>query len=64
MHSFDNSNNTKRKENNWYMLSKVFKDHPKLFPFQSQDYSDIKNNNFEQVVSFMKQLYMALAERR
>ena len=61
MHSFDNSDNLTKKNNNWYLLGKFFeKNEYKLKP---EDFKDIKNGNFEQLVAFMIKLYEILAKR-
>jgi hypothetical protein len=61
MHSFDNSENLTKKNNNWYLLSKFFERHD--YPLKPDDYKEIKNGNFEQLVSFMIKLYQILAKR-
>lgn len=46
MHSFDNSQNTKRKANNWYLLGLFFK--KEIPEIEESDYILIKDNNFNQ----------------
>ena len=61
MHSFDNSDNLAKKSNNWYLLGKFFEKHD--YPLKQEDYKEVKNNNFDQLVSFMIKLYQILAKR-
>ena len=61
MHSFDNSENQTKKNNNWYLLGKFFEKNE--YPFKPEEYKDIKNGNFEQLVSFMLKFYTVLAKR-
>lgn len=61
MHSFDNSENTTKKNNNWFLLGKFFQKHQ--IPFEAKDYSQIKESNFEQLVTFMMKLYSFLTKR-
>lgn len=61
MHSFDNSDNQTKKNNNWYLLGKFFEKHG--YNFKQEEFKDIKNGNFEQLVTFMIKLYEILAKR-
>lgn len=61
MHSFDNSDNQTKKNNNWFLLQKFFAKNS--YPFHPDEYKDIKNGNFEQLVAFMSKLYQILAKR-
>lgn len=61
MHSFDNSDNQAKKNNNWFLLQKFFTRHG--YPFQPEEFKDIKNGNFEQLVTFMVKLYQTLTKR-
>lgn len=61
MHSFDNSENVTKKNNNWYLLGKFFEKND--YPFTAEEYKDIKNGNFEQLVSFMIKFYQQFAKR-
>lgn len=61
MHSFDNSENTVRKNNNWYLLNKFFLKNE--VPFEPHEYNRIKEGDFEQLVAFMLKLYTYLTKR-
>jgi len=62
MHSYDMSENTTRKSNNWLMLSRFFKKYS--LPFKEEHYSKIQTGDFDQLVSFMMQLYQYLTKRK
>lgn len=62
MHSFDNSDNQARKNNNWFLLQKFFE--KSNYAFKLEDFNEIKNGNFEQLVSFMIKLYQFLTKRQ
>jgi len=61
MHSFDNSDNAARKNNNWFLLEKFFKKNQ--LEFKPEEYKEIKNGNFEQLVNFMIKIYKFLTKR-
>lgn len=61
MHSYEMSNNTKRKENNWYLLGLFFEKYD--FPFKKDEYSGIQNGNFDQLLDFMIKFYEILTKR-
>lgn len=61
MHSFDNSENVVKRNNNWFLLEKFFKKNG--LEFKVEEYKDIKNGNFEQLVSFMSTIYKSLTKR-
>lgn len=61
MHSFDNSENEAKKNNNWFLLKKFFQKND--YPFREEEFKEIKNGNFEQLVSFMIKFYQLLAKR-
>jgi hypothetical protein len=62
MHSFDNTSNTAKRNNNWFLLSRFFK--KKELPFTEAEYKEIKDGNFEQLVTFMIKLYNILTKRK
>lgn len=62
MHSFDNSDNTVKKKNNWLLLSKYFEKNPK-FGFKPEEYSKIQEGDFSQCVQFMARIYNVLTKR-
>lgn len=62
MHSFDNSFNTAKMNNNWFLLDKFFKNNN--MPFQPEEYNKIKEGNFEQLVAFIIKLYAHLTNRQ
>ena len=62
MHGFDNSHNTIRKKNNWYLLAKFFKQ--KNLRFDPSEYDEIKDGNFNQLVEFMIKVYERLTKRK
>ena len=61
MHSFDNSMNPIKKSNNWYLIGQFFRKHN--IPFKPDDYSRIKDGDFEQLVTFMIKIYSYLTNR-
>ena len=61
MHSFDMSNNTTKKNNNWFLLAKFFKKYN--LPFKKETYQDIPKGDFDQLVTFMMALYETLTKR-
>lgn len=61
MHSFDNSENVAKKNNNWFLLAKFFEKHD--LPLSQADFKDIRYGDFEQLVAFMLKLYQLLAKR-
>lgn len=62
MHSFDNSFNTAKMNNNWFLLDKFFKKN--TMPFTTDDFGKIKLGDFEQLVTFMIKLYTFLTKRQ
>lgn len=62
MHSFDNSENVAKKNNNWFLLEKFFKKNQ--IAFSQEEFKDIKNGNFEQLVNFMIKMYKMLTKRQ
>ena len=64
MHSFDNSQNTIRKANNWSLIEKYFMKYEQEFPFKPAEFAEIKEGNFEDLVKFMVKLYGILTKRR
>lgn len=62
MHSFDNSENTVKKKNNWLLLSKYFEKNKK-FGFKPDEYNRIADGDFSQLVQFMARLYNVLTKR-
>lgn len=62
MHSFDNSENTAKKKNNWLLLSKYFEKNKKL-GFKPDEYNRIADGDFAQLVQFMARLYNVLTKR-
>lgn len=62
MHSFDNSQNSDRKKNNWYLLGLFFKkDMPQ--EIEEWEYKTIQGHDFSQLTIFMKKLYTLLTKR-
>lgn len=62
MHAFDNSHNTIRKKNNWYLLARFFK--AKNIKIDPEEYQEIRNGDFEQLVQFMIKIYQILTKRK
>jgi hypothetical protein len=62
MHSYDMSENTKRKANNWMLLGRFFKKYG--LPFQPEQWIDIQKGDFDQLVTFMLSLYQFLTKRQ
>merc|ERR1712226_1671508 len=61
MHSFDNSHNTNRKANNWYLIGLFF--NKEGIDIKEDEYREIKNGDFELLIKFMKRLYNILTKR-
>lgn len=61
MHSFDNSANSKRKANNWYLIGQFLK--KEELGFVEDDYKTIKDNDFEALNGFIRKLYTILTKR-
>ena len=62
MHSFDNSQSTSRKKNNWQLLGLFFK--KELPEIDENDYLNIQNSNFQGLSNFMKKIYQILTKRK
>ena len=61
MHSFDNSSNTAKMSNNWFLLSQFIR--KQNLPFKPEEFARIKAGDFEQLVTFMIKLYSVLTKR-
>ena len=62
MHSFDNSQNYKRKKNNWFLIQEFFTKNE--IDFGKINFEKLMNNEFEEVQKFFTRLYEILTQKK